>query len=1060
MGRLATVFLLYLIPGATVLWLAIHPGYASPWFPSAGVALAAVVRFGPQVLPAVGLASAVLNIAVGIHNGTPFSLIAVSTALIPAGAMLQAWLGAKMLARYAPLRLDSPGQVLRLTLGAGAVCSMISATVGTATLHGLLLRHTGSWSQVAYSWSNWWLGDALGVIIVTPIMLALAWGEPRDLWRSRRIALALGMSTLMIAMGFAIYLVTDSERERQTADFKRAATAIHQRLDARVVEYLHALHGLNGLFVSSNDVSRAEFRLWAKEWMSEFPRMQALGWYRRLDASTLSSFEREVAAELAQPFSVFDRLPDGQRTPPAKASNYLVLTYIEPMDRNAKALGLNARSVPEATAAIDAAYRSGKPAASGGFRLTQETASQVGVVIYQRIGWASATGADAHRDLGVVFVTMRMDDIVQGILGDDDSHAEVCIFDRTPDARIKHLAGGASCERPTAIDDVVTATPIEFAGRQWSLRVRQPLERFPALWSPWTFAAIGLTAVALFNALLLLVTGQAWRISDVVRKRTLELEQEIVRGKQSADALYQSEQLLRNVLSSAPVGITYCDRSGRYYGVNPCFEHLVGYTFDELKQMTFIDITHPDDVGIDLDLGAQLWAGELGLAEYDKRYVRKDGQHIWTHLRVTMLRDANDQPHSLLAIVEDITNRMQLREVERARDQAEAANLAKNEFLSRMSHELRTPLNAILGFAQLLSTDTRQPLPTPQRAMVDDIQRAGWHLLDMINDVLDLSRIEAGTIRLSIEPVRLRPIVEECLSMLAREAREHDVHIETQFAAGVEFVLGDQLRLKQIVTNLLSNAIKYNRRQGRIQIHIAPLSDNHVVLSITDSGLGMSRAQLDQLFQPFNRLGREQGAAQGTGIGLVITRMLVELLGGQLQVSSEPGQGSRFEITLRTVAQAPVKASAEPGPHAERPIAAAPLPAPMVCAGKRQILYIEDNALNADVMRGVMDSRPDVELTIAATGAEGLAKLDAARPDLLLLDLNLPDARGMDILKRLRATPATADLPIVIVSANALGSQINDALAAGATGYVTKPLRTQQILDLIERLLGSGNARG
>jgi signal transduction histidine kinase/CheY-like chemotaxis protein len=435
----------------------------------------------------------------------------------------------------------------------------------------------------------------------------------------------------------------------------------------------------------------------------------------------------------------------------------------------------------------------------------------------------------------------------------------------------------------------------------------------------------------------------------------------------------------------------------------------------------------------------QLVRGDIPVFRRHKRYIAKGGATVWVQATVSLLRFADGKPRSIVGVVEDITEHLKLEEAERAREAAEASNRAKSEFLSRMSHELRTPLNAMLGFAQLLELDPRQPLSAEQQPWVSQIQQAGWHLLEMINDVLDLSRIESGNLRLQTETLNLVELLDATVGMIDGDARRRRIRLTQEVAPGAATVLGDSTRIKQILTNLLSNAVKYNADGGRIHIGARPIGTDTVEIAVTDTGMGMTPSQLGELFQPFNRLGRERSAQQGTGIGLVISQRLAELMGGSLRAHSVAGQGSSFLLSL--------PCSSDPDTVRSDLDALAPEPAEY---HRRVVHYVEDNETNVEVMRGILAQRPQVELQVSITGLDGMAAIRARRPDLILLDMHLPDISGMELLRHLRADPATSTIPIVVVSADALTQQIEAAFEAGCTHYLTKPVSVSELLAVLD----------
>ena len=519
--------------------------------------------------------------------------------------------------------------------------------------------------------------------------------------------------------------------------------------------------------------------------------------------------------------------------------------------------------------------------------------------------------------------------------------------------------------------------------------------------------------------------------------------EDITERRQAEAALRSSQQRFLDLVNSVEGIFWEADpHTGRLTYVSDRAEAITGYPEHVwLAERFWSTHLHPDDRDRALaEVRAAYSARASRPIEY--RFIASDGRVLHMSSLVAVVR-AEDGRSLLRGLIIDTSARKRVEEAELAAEAALRANAAKTEFLSRMSHELRTPLNAVLGFSQLLALDTAQPLSPSQQARVQHISQAGAHLLAMINDVLDLSRIESGGVALSPATVPVQGVVNEALTMVAPAAASAGVSVQADPAAPVGIsVRADPLRLRQVLVNLLSNAIKYNRVGGSVSLRW-PVDEaaGLVHLQVHDTGIGLSAAQQEHLFEPFNRLGIERSGIEGTGIGLVITRRLVQLMGGQMAVDSVLGEGSCFTASLPLVATA---GAATPPPGAA--------PAPPVYT----VLYAEDNPVNVELVRQVLKMRPACRLIVAANGEQALQLAQRERPDLVLVDMHLGDMSGLELARRMALDPGLSGVPRIVLSADASPDQARAALAAGFSAYLTKPLNVAQLLRSIDEQQGRG----
>jgi PAS domain S-box-containing protein len=530
-----------------------------------------------------------------------------------------------------------------------------------------------------------------------------------------------------------------------------------------------------------------------------------------------------------------------------------------------------------------------------------------------------------------------------------------------------------------------------------------------------------------------------------------------VTGEYATQQALRDHQLYtRSLFESNIDAIMTTDPSGIITDVNNQMEALTGCARDVLIGTAFKNyFTDPERA----EAGIRRVLVEKKVSNYELIARTRDGRQTEVSYNATTFYDRIGSLQGVFAAARDVTESKRLDralqeknvELEGARAVAEKANLAKSDFLSSMSHELRTPLNAVLGFAQVIDSGVPPPTPSQKRSL-DQILKAGWYLLELINEILDLARIESGRLALSREPVALDEVMLECQAMIEPQAQLRGITMQFQRFDSPCFVLADRTRLKQVLINLLFNAVKYNKPGGKVVVDWVAVAPISIRVSIRDTGDGLAPEKLALLFQPFNRLGKEVGAEEGTGIGLVVAKRLVELMNGVIGVDSTVGEGTVFWVELTLCAPPQLEHDDADSTAYYRPPAAAG-------AAQHTLLYVEDNPANLQLVEELVRRRPDLRLLSAADGNLGIELAREFLPEVILMDINLPGINGIEVMKILRADARTAHIPIVAISANVIPTDIKKGLDAGFFRYLTKPIVVSEFMDALRVSLDFAAAR-
>ena len=999
-----------------------------------GVTVAAAITRGRWTVPAALVGVLVADLL----GGSPLNAALLAAGVLGLQATTAGWL-----MRHAPdpelLQLDTAPRLRRFVL----VAAPAAAAVGVAAA---MLAQWGVDAAAALPLSRpqlagavgRFIADTAGIVVTAPVLLCWL-ARPQAPWRPRRRPVALPLLVLVGVMLPGFDQVARRDEVRLQSAFERDANNRRLRISQRLTDPVDATVALRGVVAAGGDsLPPSLFDSLAAGWLDRVPGLRSLGWL--VQGQTQA---RPVEGQAAWRLQQIHTGPAGPRTLPgaqAHADGQLVLA---PVLRRAteKALASDAAVTVSAVAAARVATG---PAPAGGAGPAFESALLLMMPVP-----ATAPGAARQQ---LVFAVVDTSALLADVLPDnDDPNLRVCLTDSPPEAgATRHrLAGPPGCENNSPRHALRSQIGRVMVGEhRLDLLISEPITADNRLFTAvWLLALPAAAGAAMLSALLLALTGRLRRIEDRVGERTAALRAEIDERAQADARLAVSEQRFRAIFDGVNIGVTVVDPAGLIVEVNPAFCSMMGCAAADLLQRPLAEFQLPDVTGDD---GTAVAMG--GAQARRQRYLTPDGQVLQVAASLRTLFDASGQPVATVGALQDLTQVLRLREAERERDEAEIANRTKSEFLAKLSHELRAPLNAIIGFAQMLGRSSAESdgsdddLPEQHRHGLAQIRQAGWHLLDMINDVLDLSRMEAGSLRLTLAPLSLADLAQEALTMVEPAALQAGISVELSLSPQADQVQADAVRLRQVLINLLGNAIKYNRRGGQVTLRTRPGAAGEVQIEVEDNGIGISESQIGELFTPFHRLGREQqglpGApgSQGTGIGLVICRKLCELMGGELSVRSQDGQGSVFALSLPRPDGEPSRTVVNSN--------LAPL-VPGISIGS--VLYIEDNLGDIETMRRLLLLRPGIRLVCARSAAEGLAlALDA---DLVLLDLDLPDQPGIEVLRALASDTRLRRTPVIVVSAESRPQRIDECFDAGAAQFLAKPLDAQQTLRAIDESL-------
>ena len=777
----------YYVGGKAGLMLAIPPGYATAVWPPSGLALAAALLYGYRVWPGVLLGSFLLNAQISLEAANQaITLSALTPPIsIAVGAALQAVVGAVLIRRYVgfPSALDQVGDVIRFLALGGPIGCLINATWGNATL---LAAGAMEATAFEFNWFTWWVGEAIGVLIFTP--LTLIWfGEPRRVWSQRRLPLALSLGIAFSLSVVVFVYVSRWEGERLQLEFERRTSVVAQNAQLNIKSYLNALYSIQSFYASAGRVERSDFRTFVRRLYGRNDGIQALEWIPRVQDAERAEYEAAARRDGYPTFQITEKTASGMARAEGR-EEYFPVFFVEPFEGNEKALGYDLASNPTRLAALEQARDNDTPVATARITLVQEKGDQyaflVFLPIYSNAGEPVTTLAQRRRLLaGFALGVFRIGNVVEAAIEDVDEKDILVVIDdlhgKEEDRQLYPPEGGKTDASETTLGWTRT---LAVADRQWQMRFSPSSEYMAAqrTWHTWLVLAAGLIFTGLLAAFLLMLTGRTARVEQLVDERTAALIQ------------------------------------------------------------------------VNRDL-----TGEIE----ERRRVEEA--------------------------------------LQQAMEEAESANRAKSEFLANMSHELRTPLNAIIGYSEMLQDEVEGA-----DDLSDDLGKitsAGNHLSSLINDVLDLSKIEAGQMEILRESVDVSGLIDEVVDTVKPLFTANGNSLTMDVQQVPESMYTDQTKVRQILFNLLSNAAKFTS-SGEVELR-AQLSNTtdgeRLELQVRDTGVGMSADQVDRVFDAFVQADASTTKKfGGTGLGLSITKHFCEMLGGDLSVESREGSGSTFTARL------------------------------------------------------------------------------------------------------------------------------------------------------------------
>ncbi len=1024
--KILVLALAYFVLGRLSLLLAIPPGYATAIWPAAGLALSAVLLCGRGMWPGVYLGSFFVNFSTAMHAPAPVSLtgLVVVPAVIATGASLQAVTGHALIRRFSglPDKLIHLREIAGLIVFGGPASCVVSAITGVSALvAGDLL----SAQNAPFSLLTWWVGDSIGVILFTPLLLV--WMTPqRDRWR-RRLSVTVPL-TLTFSLVLLLFVMSSRWEQSEVKDaFIETTNNMAGRSVRTLGSGLDALYSVESFFESSEAVDRTGFSSFAGRLMDVYPSLMALSWNERVRHERRDAFEERQRKDFPC-FRIRELAHGRQWVPASERAEYSVVTYIEPLAGNEAVIGFDVSSDPMRRETVARALSTGRMSATPAIELVQGSAKTGNGVLFL----LPVHRETDHKDVvGYATAVVRINDVMEAAAIPGAEFIRIQLVDESGPGHPRTIYDNFP-RRPASAETgrapLVNREELTIGGRRWVLRCEALPEYVEThrSWASWAMLTAGLLFTGLLGVTLLSMTGRTILVEEMVTHRTRELEH-------SREQLAEAQNLARvgswewDVAADRAV---WSDQLYRIFGLQN------GTT--EVTSRTHLEAIHPEDrARVEALLGDAFRSGSE--FHFDYR-ILVDGNERTLQSRAEVIRDADGRALRMFGTCQDIT------EMKQAEQAVVAASRAKGEFVANVSHELRTPLNGIIGMLDIVR---ETPLDDEQEKYLTAASSAADSLLELINDILDISKMEAG--KLDLEPIdfRFAESMEETALTLTAIAEQKGLLFQCTIAPDVPAqVVGDPGRLRQILLNLAANAIKFTE-QGHVHVEVAleGASEDAVTLHfrVSDTGIGIPKERAAAIFDPYTQADssttRKFG---GTGLGLSISAELVKRMGGRIWVESEVGAGSTFHFTtVFGVSRVPLQDAAAPAPS----------------LNGASILVVDGRASNRSFLKDVL-ARWRISPETAedgGAGIEAIARRSAAgtRFDMVIVDAFLPDMDGFEFVERIKEHPDSSSMPVMLITSTGRPGDAVLCRKAGISAYLSRPVSPTDILNTVAAVLGT-----